>query len=225
MSFSAAASGQFDTPPHIALDPTVHIVVELKWHQCFLGRIDGCRVWGVLTVSGGLFSSNLSTVKRKIFISYHHGGDQPYYDAFSKAFHNNYEVITDNSLDREVKSNDVDYVMRRIRENYITGSSCTIVLVGQETHKRKYADWEIKATLDKQHGLIGVWLPTAPVSADNKITVPGRLHDNIQSGYAVWCSWADLTASALACQRYIEAANGRDKRLIQNSRDRMTRNG
>jgi len=24
--------------------------------------------------------------KRKVFVSYHHGGDQAYYDAFSKAF-------------------------------------------------------------------------------------------------------------------------------------------
>lgn len=118
-------------------------------------------------------------VKHNIFVSYHHGGDQAYYDAFSTAFHDVYDVIYDNSLERKVDSEDVDYVIRRIRENYITGSSCTIVLVGKQTCGRKYVDWEIKATLEKEHGLIGVGLPTAPISADNKITVPGRLYDNI----------------------------------------------
>lgn len=179
-------------------------------------------------MSGGLFGSSLriqAAVKRKVFVSYHHGGDQGYYNAFSKAFHDTYDVITDNSLEREVDSEDVDYVMRRIRENYITGSSCTIALVGKDTHARKYVDWEIKATLDKEHGLIGVRLPSASMSVGNKVIVPGRLYDNIQSGYAVWCSWADITASVEACRRYIEAANARDKRLINNARDRRLRNG
>lgn len=179
-------------------------------------------------MSGGLFGLNLriqAAVKRKVFVSYHHGGDQAYYNAFSKAFHDTYDVIADNSLEREVDSDSVEYVMRRIRENYIKGSSCTIVLVGKDTHARKYVDWEIKATLDMEHGLIGVRLPTAPVSTDNKVTVPVRLHDNIQSGYALWITWADIIASAESCQRYIEAANARDKRLINNLRDRRFCNG
>jgi hypothetical protein len=33
------------------------------------------------------------TVKHRIFISYHHGGDQLYYDPFSNAFHDTYDVI------------------------------------------------------------------------------------------------------------------------------------
>jgi hypothetical protein len=179
-------------------------------------------------MSGSLFGSGLriqAAVKRKIFVSYHHDGDQAYYDAFSKAFHDTYDVITDNSLQRQIDSENVDYVMRRIRENYITGSSCTIVLVGKDTHARKYVDWEIKATLDASHGLIGVRLPTAPVTAQNTVTVPARLHDNIESGYARWVSWADITASAQACQAHIEAANAKDKRLIVNTRDRRLRNG
>jgi hypothetical protein len=44
------------------------------------------------------------TVKHKIFVSYHHGGDQAYYDAFSKLFHDTYDLIYDNSLDRQVDS-------------------------------------------------------------------------------------------------------------------------
>jgi MTH538 TIR-like domain (DUF1863) len=175
-----------------------------------------------------VFGSGLGipqTVKRRIFVSYHHGGDQAYYNAFSRAFDDTYEIIYDNSLDREVDSEDVNYVMRRIREDYITGSSCTIVLVGNNTWKRKYVDWEILATLEKQHGVIGVRLPTAPVTPQNTVIVPGRLHDNIHSGYALWVTWEQITGSARAFATYIEQANAREKRLLVNTRERKFRNG
>jgi len=163
-------------------------------------------------------------VKRKVFLSYHHGADQAYYNAFAQTFCNAYDVISDTSLERQIDSDSVDYVMRRIRENYITGSSCTIVLVGKDTWGRKYVDWEIKATLEKEHGLIGVQLPTAPTTAQNTVLVPYRLNDNIQSGYAIWLSWQQITAAAQTCTQYIELANSSDKRLIINTRDRLLRN-
>jgi hypothetical protein len=164
-------------------------------------------------------------VKHKVFVSYHHGGDQAYYDLFSKTFHDTYEVIYDNSLERRVDSDNVEYVMRKIREEYVTGSSCTIVLVGAKTPGRKYVDWEIKATLDKQHGLIGVYLPTAgrdPIS--NSILVPSRLYDNIQSKFALWLSWQQLTDSAGQLERYIADAKSRSSQLIVNNRERKIRN-
>lgn len=170
--------------------------------------------------------SGLTPVKHKIFVSYHHGGDQAYYNAFSKAFHDTYDVIYDNSLERSIDSDNTDYVMRRIRENHITGTSCTIVLVGAETWKRKYVDWEIKATLEKEHALIGVYLPSAPRDPNSgSITVPGRLHDNIKSGYAPWLSWSEITSSATKLEQYIAKAKSHSKQLIDNSRDRKLRNG
>jgi len=177
-------------------------------------------------MNNGLFTRGLmipQPVKHKIFVSYHHRGDQAYYDAFSHAFHDSYDVIYDNSLERQVDSDDVEYVLRRIRENYITGSSCTIVLVGKETPYRKFVDWEIEATLDKQHGLIGVLLPTAPVTHQGA-TVPDRLYDNIQSKYALWLTWAQVTASAQQLQQYVAQAKSRDTGLIVNTRPRRLRN-
>ena len=135
----------------------------------------------------------------------------------AKHFCDTYEVLTDNSLDRIIDSEDVDYVMRRIREDHVHGSSCTVVLVGSETPLRKYVDWEIMATLDNQHGLIGVQLPSAPVNANNTVTVPARLNDNINSGYALWLTWAQITGSAQQFTAYIEQANARDKSLIVNT--------
>jgi MTH538 TIR-like domain (DUF1863) len=175
---------------------------------------------------GGIgIQKSVKSVKHKVFVSYHHGGDQAFYDAFSKAFHDTYDVIYDNSLERQVDSDNADYVMRHIRENYITGSSCTIALVGAQTWGRKYVDWEIKATLDKMHGLIGVYLPNAARDPKNsKIMVPDRLFDNIQSGFALWLSWQQVTADSAQLERYIAEAKARELRLIVNNRDIRLRN-
>ncbi|BDV43395.1 hypothetical protein GURASL_23180 [Geotalea uraniireducens] len=163
-------------------------------------------------------------IKRKIFVSYHHDSDQWYYNEFSRFFSNQYEVVQDNSLDRLIDSYDSDYVMRRIRENYITGTSCTIVLCGPQTRWRKYADWEIKATLDKQHGLIGVKLPNnSPEPISGGCHKPDRLQDNIDSGYAVWTTWETLTVDNL--RSCIEIANGKPKGSIKNDRIMRSRNG
>lgn len=122
-------------------------------------------------------------VRHRVFVSYQHSRDQVYYDAFSRTFHDTHEAVLDNSLERRIDSDDVDYVIRRIREDYIHGTSCTLVLVGAETWGRKYVDWEVKASLDKQHGLIGVQLPTLPVHpVTNRVDVPIRLSENIDSG-------------------------------------------
>ena len=98
------------------------------------------------------------------------------------------------------------------------------MLVGEYTWGRKYVDWEIKATLDKQHGLIGVHIPTLPVNAQGRVSVPARISDNINSGYALWLNWQQITANARQLAQYIEQANARDKRLIDNTRDHRLRN-
>ena len=53
---------------------------------------------------------------------------------------------------------------------YITGTSCTVVLCGGRP--RKFVDWEIKATLDKEHALIGVNLPTSERNLFGQAIVP-----------------------------------------------------
>tara|TARA_R110001583_G_scaffold195353_1_gene372134 strand:- start:17602 stop:18126 length:525 start_codon:yes stop_codon:yes gene_type:complete len=164
-------------------------------------------------------------IRRKIFVSYHHGGDRFYYERLIALFDDTYEVIQDNSVERSIQSNDTDYVIRAIRERYITGSSCTLVLCGKDTPQRKFVDWEIKATLDKSHGLIGVNLPSNPKTINGKYAVPDRLFDNLNSGYAFFATWAELTASHDSLRRHIELANGTSKSLIDNNRRLRSRNG
>jgi hypothetical protein len=163
-----------------------------------------------------------SVVRAKVFVSYHHGNDQAWYDEFSRFFHDTYEVINDNSLERAIDSDDTDYTRWRIRSEYIKGTSVTVVLCGAQTPWRKYVDWELKATLDMQHGLLGIGLPTAQVSGGNTI-VPHRLADNYRTGYAVWGTWE--TATVANVQSWIAAARAKSSLLIDNSRAPRVRNG
>lgn len=164
-------------------------------------------------------------VRRRVFVSYHHGGDQAYYDSFSRFYHDNLQLITDNSLERAIDSGSVDYVMRRIREEHLHGSSCTIVLCGENTPKRKYIDWEIYASLGQEMGLVGIGLPSISWYQNGGTFKPPRLQDNIDSKYAEWTLWQDLVNSPAVLGQKIEAAVAKSSRLISNSRQRMSRNG
>lgn len=178
-------------------------------------------------MANGLLGGTLLTIptKRKIFVSYHHSNDQWYYNEFSRIFSEGYDVVEDNSLDRLIDSDDSDYVIRRIRENHIYGTSCTLVLCGPETRWRKYVDWEVKASLDMNHGLIGVNLPHNPRDSQGRVHKPDRLQDNIDSGYAFWIAWENLAAGPDYFRQCIEYANSRDARLIANNRPLRSRNG
>ncbi len=167
--------------------------------------------------------------KRKIFVSYHHAGDQGFYNALAKLV-DDCEFLQDKSVDRLIGvSDDAEYQERRIREEFITGSSATVVLCGPKTPWRKFVDWEIYGTLYKEHGLIGLQLPhLLPDPNRNLCIVPDRLHDNVVSGYAVWRTWSELASNqnpAAILRGWIEQAVAKDKGLIRNSREKRARNG
>jgi len=152
----------------------------------------------------------LLLTRRSVFVSYHHEMDQDYYGHFSRLTEDHYGIVNDNSLQDTFDTDNPEYVIQQIRDKNITGTSCTFVLCGPQTWGRKYVDWEIKATLDKGHALIGIALPNNPAGF-----VPERLHANIQSGYALWLSWASISDAALL-KSNIELAVARPKNLIRN---------
>ncbi len=167
------------------------------------------------------------TLRPRVFVSYHHGLDQVAYDRLSTLLHDDYQTITDRSLDEEIASDDCEYVMRRIREDYLTGTSCTLVLIGAQTYLRKYVDWEIKATLDKGHGLVGIRSqnPWATLLGASAAPVPWRLHDNVVSGYAVMTDWFALTQNPASIRQLVADACSRSTWRIRNDRAMMSRNG
>lgn len=155
--------------------------------------------------------------KPRLFISYHHKNDQRWYDRFSKIFAGTYDLFSDTSIDRKIDSDDPDYQSRKIREDHITGSSITVLLLGAETWKRKHVDWEIHSTLEKEHALLGLILPTRVANSAGDVIVPGRFHDNFQSGFAHMVTWSENPAAVAAA---IAAAKlkARNTHLIRNSR-------
>ncbi|MDF1595150.1 MAG: TIR domain-containing protein [Acidimicrobiia bacterium] len=122
-------------------------------------------------------------VERSVFLTYHHG-DQAEVETFIDSFEENFNELRAIGVSDEddfIDSNDTDYVLRRIRENYITGTSTTIALIGQCTWARRYVDWEVAATLrdnpkDPRGGLLAVQLPSIDGRSD--IDLPPRLAMN-----------------------------------------------
>jgi len=161
--------------------------------------------------------------KPRVFVSYHHANDQLYYNRFSQLFSNSYDILYDASVDRKIDSENAEYQIRRIREEYITGTSVTIVLCGAETYKRKFVDWEICATLNKQHALLGINLPTNPQNHNGKYVVSARLHENIQSGFAGWMQW-DESPSVIITAITEAREKAKTTSLIRNSSPTMKRN-
>lgn len=160
--------------------------------------------------------------KRKVFISYHHGGDQAYYNVLSEHLGARLDLITDRSLDRARDSDDSTYIMRYIRENHLAGASTMIVLCGAVTPVRKYVDWEIYAGLGQGMALLGVGLPTIKRFDNGGTDKPKRLQDNIDSGHATWTMWNNFLTDPVTL---IEQANRQLKSNIDNSLPRRIRNG
>lgn len=179
-----------------------------------------------LGLSPAFLQSLIDRVRPRLFLSYHHGNDWLYYKLFSEIFGSAYRCIQDHSVGELINSTDPDYVYRRISERYIVNTSCTVVLCGRETPWRKYVDWEIKATLDRKHGLVGVLLPTITQSPfTDQIIVPDRLLDNLHSGYASWIHWRDLLAGGPdRLQSLVLSASKQFNFMIDNSREMMARN-
>lgn len=171
----------------------------------------------------GLYGMPVPDIRRKVFISYHHKIDQFWFNEFTRLFGTHYQVFYDNSLDGRIRSDDPEYVNRRIREEHIFGTSITIVLCGPDTWKRKYVDWEIYSTLHHKHALLGVALPTAQKNSNNQVIVPDRLHGNIVSGYAHWCGWNE---APIMIKQVLEVAilKSSSNTKIKNDTDKMGRN-
>lgn len=166
-------------------------------------------------------------VKRTAFISYHHHNDQYYCDLFRDTFASEFNgILTDNSLQRALNSDNAIYIDRIVRENYIHGSSLTIILCGADTDLRKFVDWEISDTLLYDHALLGIILPSCQWETSMngvRHRLPMRLRDNVESGYANLIGW---TYDHQTMRNAIEDAMGRKRASTKrNDRQLMRING
>lgn len=141
--------------------------------------------------------------RHKVFVSYHHSNDQYYREYFEGLFSNHHDIM----VSKSVQIGDInetlqtDTIRQKIRDEYLRDSTVTAVLIGSETWKRKHIDWEIGASIrstqyNSRSGLIGILLPSyirlykAPNNYQHN-TIPPRLHDNIECGFAAIYNWSN----------------------------------
>jgi hypothetical protein len=146
--------------------------------------------------------------RHKVFISFHHGNKfidpncgQFWKERFEYLFHDQYECL----ISRAVQDGDIqegiltETTRQKIRDRFIADATVTVVLIGPETWKRKHVDWEISSSIrdtiyNSRCGLIGILLPTysdynRATNTFNQYTIPPRLWDNVQCGFAEIYVW------------------------------------
>lgn len=166
------------------------------------------------------------TVRHKCFIAYHHA-DQGALDQFLKDFGGTSGTFIHRGISMAediINSEDVDYVMSRIRTLYLQDSTVTIVLQGHCTWARKFVDWEVQASLRQPkdglpNGLIAILEP-----GRERSSLPDRVKLNVESKYATYYKYPAKSADLA---RWIDDAfDARTSRanLIKNPRDRYAIN-
>ena len=85
--------------------------------------------------------------RHKVFVSYHHENDQGNRNRFERLFVDGYDVMDSRSVKIGAIPNGLtlDEISRRVRDDYLSDSTVTVVLVGKDTWRRKHVDWEIAA--------------------------------------------------------------------------------
>lgn len=167
----------------------------------------------------------MSNIRHNTFVSYHHANDQYYRNEFEKLFAQIYDIMVSNSVQiGEIDPNlNTETVRQKIRDEYLRDSTVTVVLIGRQTWQRKHVDWEIGSSirdtrLNPRSGLLGIFLPTYPLTSDNKFnqfTIPPRLYYNWKCGYAKLYNWS---TNPYLVQSWIhEAFQNRNKILPDNS--------
>ena len=149
-------------------------------------------------------------VKHRCFVSHHKANSttvKKFVEEFSDVFTAKTVGITDE--DDFIDSEDTVYVMRRIREKYLSNTTVTIVLIGECTKARKYVDWEIASSLrndpvNGRSGLLGINMK----SVGTRWLAPPRLEDNHDSkdkagSYALYKTYP---SSAQVLRNAIQAA-------------------
>lgn len=150
--------------------------------------------------------------RHRTFISYHdgrlnpgQGGDYEYRLYFERLFSKISEAFVPGAVrDGDIEPGiPVERTRQLIRDNYLRDTTVTLVLIGARTWQRKHVDWEIGSSIrhtehSPRSGLLGIFLPTYPGTRDSQgvfrydqYTIPPRLHDNVECGYAMLYPWTN----------------------------------
>jgi len=136
--------------------------------------------------------------KHKIFISFYHV-DEKYKIELEKLLGSEYAISRSVQPGEIDPVNNAEYIRQLIRDNNLRDSTVTVVLIGRNTWKRKYVDWEIYSSMrdtqkNQRSGVIGIILPTRDDYGENKsfnmYTIPPRLADNLDNGFVKIYDWS-----------------------------------
>lgn len=174
-----------------------------------------------------LLVTPMPKVVRNCFISYHHEYDQQYMLRLRQLKAG--LRVADYSLKEDISHLTDETIYKKIRDK-MRNCSVTVVLVGERTGHRKWIDWELWASLRgythpsdpyksfKPNGLLAIFLPTSSHS------VPDRLQDNIESGYAVCMKWSNMERDFESKVNYAHWSRTNVAYKIRNSRERIDKN-
>lgn len=172
------------------------------------------------------YLSKSDASRHKCFVSYH-VADLAEVETFLADFGSEFiprsvGVTVDDDF---VESEDTDYIKRRIREEYLSDSTVTIVLLGKCTWGRKFVDWEISSSLrndsvNKRSGLLVIPLP----SMQNSAILPARVKDNWvadddSKSYARYRSYPTSKAGLRSDIEVAFANRDAKSHLVDNTRD------
>ena len=127
--------------------------------------------------------------KRRIFISFDHDDTQQVNGFLGlRQIIDGFEFYN-HKLDRRIKSTDVGYIGRVIREEYISPASVTVVLIGNGTAESSWVQWEIKESVRQGKGILGIRLK------DSYGPIPAGVPDNavgswMPEKFNSWIEWA-----------------------------------
>jgi hypothetical protein len=181
----------------------------------------------------------------KTFISYHHKNDQQYKEWLVNNFKDWGFVdhsVGDGDIDDSINT---ETIRQKIRDEFLSDSTVTLVLIGNETWKRKHVDWEIGSSLrhtknNPRSGLVGLILPSRKeeygTGKYTPNTIPPRLYDNHQNGYAYIYDFPNIDVKRRYSSTELNdvrnfliqiidlAFKNKDKVIPDNSRDRFAKN-
>ena len=183
-------------------------------------------------ISKAAVEERTTAVRHKCFLSYHSVDAEEvlsFVEAYSSVFIPKAIGISED--DPYIESDNVDYVLQRIRDMYLADSTVTIVLVGACTWARKYIDWEVYSTLrrDPNNRLSGLMAIELPSISDGGGKLPDRVKLNVSGknsdeGYARYWKYPSSASSLKGLiQDAHDARTDRDD-LIDLGGPRKTRN-
>ena len=186
------------------------------------------------TTDVGSIKTLTGEVRHKTFISYHHE-DQEAVDEFLRAFDVDRDTFfaraagSDETMETLVggSGDDDDYIMRQIRERYLSDTTVTLVFIGKTTWTRKFVDWELAASLEqgpvsgKPNGVLAILSPQL-----TEAILPDRFVDNWQSGCAKLYPYPN---SKIQLTQWIDEVfetreDEHQRTLITNGRRKLRRN-